>query len=93
MSDRKCMYCQAPLSRGGYLKRVKYNCIQGFYCKSELRCFNRLLKQRDALLLAGNQMSNVFYNIAQRDIQLHPDDKRIFTQMHQLWDAKKRETI
>ena len=85
------MYCQAPLSRGGYLKRVKCNCIQEFYCKSELRCFNRLLKQRDALLLAGNQMSNVFYNIAQR--QLNPDDKRLFTSMYQLWDAKKRETI
>lgn len=90
MADvKRCRYCHRAMPRGSYEVERRGGKIIGYCCRSVIDCFNRIREQRNQFLKIGNQMSNVFFNISQRGMQLHPDDAELFKRMYQLWDSMK----
>lgn len=91
MSPRKCLYCCILMPRGSYAAATHGDgSLEGHYCRSELKCFNRILMQRNALLRIGNQMANTFFNASQRTAELSCGDNEIFKDLQERWDAEKR---
>lgn len=88
----KCRWCRVKLPRGSYVHVFKRNRYAYSECRSQRRCMNRIIKQRDALMRIGGQMYNVFFNISQRTEELHPDDNRVFREMRDEWRAVKAQT-
>lgn len=88
----RCRWCNCRMPRGSYRNVFKRNRFTYAECSSQLSCFNRVLKQRDAMRRIGTQMYNVFYNISQRTEALHPNDPAVFSDMQLGWEAAKRET-
>lgn len=88
----KCKWCFATLRRGQYVNVFRRNRFAYTECRSRLSCFNRIVKQRDAMRLIGTRMYNVFFNISQRTAALNPRDPVVFAEMRDGWEAAKSET-
>ncbi len=90
--SRTCMYCKVELARGACRKGRTMGKEEGFECRSTLKCFNRIMAQRDAFRRVGSQMSNVLFNISQRSAELAPGDNDTFRRLRELWDAEIRRS-
>lgn len=86
--SRTCMYCKILMPRGSYRKGMTAGKTEGYECRSMLACLNRIMAQRDAFRRVGSRMSNVFFNISQRAVELAPGDNHTFRQLREAWDAE-----
>lgn len=61
MTAERCVFCNRALKRGSYRKLRK----GGRYCRSQGKCFIRVIDQIHTLGPVGQRMSNVLFNLAQ----------------------------
>lgn len=83
-----CKYCGRECPRNGYLLDTRRN-ESGVYCKSQVACFNSLLRQRDALRRIGRLMGNMTVHLSKSEM-VNSDDARVFREMSDEWEKARR---
>ncbi len=85
----RCRYCQIQ----GYLGMV--HSAKGYRCKSQRACFERMAKKFELLRAklnsmrsAGDQMSNICFNLAQRGSEVPSvETRKLMDEARRLWDT------
>jgi hypothetical protein len=89
----ECQYCGFKSSNGSMERNGS-----GWYCRNELPCFNRLLRQNHdhqkvirCMTDAGERMSRLCFNLSQHEGHvLNHNVTRLMQELYKSWDLAKR---